>query len=234
RLKAAHQVHQTASGMLGVVCVDKQCGAFRIHLCEARERVHLVGVRLDSGDLAALAASVRAIFDSAGLTDIKVFASGNLDEYRIAELLRSGAPIDGFGIGTSLVTSSDAPSLDAVYKLQEYAGTPRRKRSPAKATWPGRKQVFRHYAVDGRMQQDVIAAEGDEQPGEPLLNRVMANGRRTAPAESLADIRRRAALELSRLPEALRRLDAPVCAYPVQVAPSLHKLAEEVDAVTQG
>ncbi len=135
----------------------------------AHRKVGIGGVRLDSGDLGALATSVRSIFDEAGLTRIRIFASGNLDEYRIAELLKSGAPIDGFGVGTSLVTSSDAPSLDAVYKLQEYAGTPRRKRSPAKATWPGRKQLFRHYGGDGRMQRDVLAAEGDEQPGKPLL-----------------------------------------------------------------
>lgn len=198
----------------------------------ARRNAAIGGVRLDSGDLAALAKSVRSIFDGAGLTGIRIFASGNLDEYLIAELLRSGAPIDGFGVGTSLVTSADAPSLDAVYKLQEYSGTPRRKRSAAKATWPGRKQVFRYYGSDGRMQHDVIAAESDEQAGEPLLVRVMANGRRTAPAESLALARKRAATELERLPDGLRGLDAPVQAYPVHIAPSLRRLAHEVDAMT--
>jgi nicotinate phosphoribosyltransferase len=196
----------------------------------ARRGIAIGGVRLDSGDLAALAKSVRSIFDRAGLTSLQIFASGNLDEYRIAELLKAGAPIDGFGVGTSLVTSADAPSLDAVYKLQEYAGKPRRKRSAAKATLPGRKQVFRHYGGSGRMLHDVIAAEGDQQSGEPLLAPVMLNGRRTAPSESLAEIRTRAAADLERLPPALRGLDA--AAYPVRIAPSLRKLAREVDAMT--
>ena len=103
------------------------------------------GVRLDSGDLAVLARSVRKILDEGGLSLTRIFASGNLDETRSANLIAAGAPIDGFGVGTSLVTSADAPSLDAVYKLQEYAGKPRRKRAQGKSTRPGRKQVYRHY-----------------------------------------------------------------------------------------
>ena len=196
----------------------------------APRKIEIGGVRLDSGDLGALAKSVRSIFDAAGLSAIRIFASGNLDEYRIAELLRAGAPIDGFGVGTSLVTSADAPTLDAVYKLQEYAGRPRRKRSAGKATWPGRKQVFRHYGRDGRMLNDVIALEGDAQGGEPLLVPVMEQGRRTAPAESLGVIRKRAAGELARLPGALRALDPAPVPYSVHIAASLHKLADEVDA----
>ncbi|MGZ8263808.1 MAG: nicotinate phosphoribosyltransferase, partial [Burkholderiales bacterium] len=103
----------------------------------AQRGIRIGGVRLDSGDLAALSRSVRAILDAGGLRAAKLFVSGNLDEERVDALFRSGAPIDGYGVGTSLVTSSDAPSLDAVYKLQEYAGKPRRKRSVSKATWPG-------------------------------------------------------------------------------------------------
>jgi nicotinate phosphoribosyltransferase len=196
----------------------------------ASRKIEIGGVRLDSGDLGALAKSVRSIFDAAGLSAIRIFASGNLDEYRIAELLRAGAPIDGFGVGTSLVTSADAPTLDAVYKLQEYAGRPRRKRSAGKATWPGRKQVFRHYGRDGRMLNDVIALEADAQGGEPLLVPVMEQGRRTAPAESLGVIRKRTAGELARLPDALRALDPAAVPYSVHIAASLHKLADEVDA----
>ena len=106
-------------------------------------------VRLDSGDLSALSRSVRRILDQGGLADVTIFASGGLDEDSIAALIGGGAPIDGFGVGTSLTTSSDVPALDCAYKLQEYTGTPRRKQSPGKATWPGRKQVWRRYGSDG-------------------------------------------------------------------------------------
>jgi nicotinate phosphoribosyltransferase len=197
-----------------------------------RERgVAFAAVRLDSGDLSALARSVRSIFDAAGFTGIRIFASGNLDEYRVATLLQSGAPIDGFGIGTSLVTSADAPSLDAVYKLQEYGGKPRRKRSTAKATWPGRKQVFRRYAPDGRMDCDWLTEESDPAQGEPLLAPVMKNGCRVTAPEPLAVIRERAAADLARLPERLRALAPAEPPYPVHVSPRLRKLADEVDAM---
>jgi nicotinate phosphoribosyltransferase len=114
-------------------------------------------VRLYSGDLDLLARRVRARFDEAGLSRIEIFASGNLDEHRIADLLARGAPIDGFGIGTSLDVSSDEPALDCVYKLQEYAGRPRHKRSTGKATWPGRKQVYRRRLESGEFATDVLS-----------------------------------------------------------------------------
>jgi nicotinate phosphoribosyltransferase len=193
--------------------------------------ITIAAVRLDSGDLGALAKSVRSIFDTAGFSDIRIFASGNLDEHRVEALLQSGAPIDGFGIGTSLVTSADAPSLDAVYKLQEYAGRPRRKRSAAKATWPGRKQVYRRYGSDGRMESDWLTEESHPAQGEPLLALVMQNGRRVAAPESLAVIRERAAADLERLPDRLRTLAPADSSYPVHVAPSLRTLADEVDAM---
>ncbi len=138
-----------------------------------------------------------------------IFASGNLDEYRVRDLVSAGAPIDGFGIGTSLVTSSDAPFLDAVYKLQEYAGKPRRKRSTGKATWPGRKQVHRHYDARGQLEHDVVTVESDRQSGEPLLVPVMTNGRRLHPAEGIDAARSRAAAQLASLPERLRLLERP-------------------------
>src|SRR5438874_2645120 len=136
------------------------------------------GVRLDSGDLVALAKSVRAILDAGGLQDVTIFASGGLDEDALADLLRAKAPVDGFGVGTSLTTSSDVPAIDFVYKLQEYAGAPRRKRSDKKGTWPGRKQVWR-YDADGRMAGDRIALDQASAPAaasageEPLLHCVM-------------------------------------------------------------
>jgi len=185
-------------------------------------------VRLDSGDLASLARAVRAILDDGGLKETTILVSGGLDEEIIEGLLASGAPIDGFGVGTSLTTSSDAPSLDCAYKLQEYAGRPRRKRSPGKATWPGRKQVWRRFDGEGRMREDVVGAETDAPAGEPLLVPVIANGRRLGPSPSLADLRARAAAGLARLPLPLRSLD-PAEPYPVRISESLHRLAAEAD-----
>ncbi|HEX9672598.1 MAG TPA: nicotinate phosphoribosyltransferase [Burkholderiales bacterium] len=195
----------------------------------AQRGIRVKGVRLDSGDLAALSRSVRRILDEGGLSEATIFASGNIDEYRIRDLLAAGSPIDGFGVGTSLVTSSDAPYLDAVYKLQEYAGTARRKRSTGKATWPGRKQVFRHYDRADRFEHDVITVEGDERPGEPLLVPVMRNGRRLHASESLAAVRERAAVQLAKLPERLRALEPAASPYRVEIAPALRKLAAQVD-----
>ena len=185
-------------------------------------------VRLDSGDLTALAKSVRKILDQGGLAEVAIFASGGLDEDSVAEFARRGAPIDGFGIGTSLTTSADVPNVDCVYKLQEYAGLPRRKQSEKKATWPGRKQVWRRYGADGRMAGDILTIEGHDKAGEPLIKPVMQNGRRLQPPEPLAGIRQRAKRELELLPESLRRLE-PDATYPVEVAPELQKLAAEVD-----
>jgi nicotinate phosphoribosyltransferase len=180
----------------------------------------LKGVRLDSGDLDALSRQARRILDDAGHRDAIIFASGNLDEERVAALVAAGAPIDSFGVGTSLSTSADAPYLDAVYKLEEYAGRPRRKRSTGKATWPGRKQVWRQLDGAGRFSRDVITAEGDRQPGEPLLAPAMAGGRRLA-RPGLAEARARCAADLARLP-------APA----VEISPALRRLADEVDRRT--
>jgi nicotinate phosphoribosyltransferase len=186
------------------------------------------GVRLDSGDLVALANSVRGILDRGGLADVTIFASGGLDEDSLAEFARKNAPIDGLGIGTSLTTSSDVPAVDCAYKLQEYAGVARRKRSAKKATWPGRKQVWRRYGADGRMEGDILALEGHDKPGEALLQLVMQGGRRLRPSPPLDDIRLRVKRELERLPEPLRRLE-PGTTYPVEVADELVMLAAAVD-----
>jgi nicotinate phosphoribosyltransferase len=186
------------------------------------------GVRLDSGDLIALARSVRQILDAGGLQGVTIFASGGIDEGDLAAMARQRAPIDGFGIGTSLTTSFDLPALDCAYKLQEYAGLPRRKRSTGKATWPGRKQVWRHYGPDGRIVRDVLSVEGDAQAGEPLIEPVMRGGRRLSPRPALAELRARAARSLQRLPEPLRRLQ-PGASCPVVVAEALERLAEAVD-----
>ncbi len=192
-----------------------------------RAGIRIKGVRIDSGDLAGHARQVRTILDAGGLEHVIIFASGDLDEFVLRDMLAAGVPVDGFGIGTRLDTSSDMPYLDCAYKLQEYAGRARRKRSEGKATWPGRKQVYRRHDADDRMAADVVTLESDPQPGEPLLIPVMRGGRRLAPPPSLADVRRHVARSLARLPEPLRRLDA--FDYRVEIAPALHELAAEVD-----
>jgi nicotinate phosphoribosyltransferase len=194
----------------------------------AREGIRIQGVRIDSGDLADHARKVRAILDAGGLRDVKIFASGGLDEHDLLDFARTGAPIDGYGIGTSLVTSPDAAALDCAYKLQEYAGVPRRKTSEGKATWPGRKQVFRRFGADGRMASDVLARDGESQAGTPLLRPVMRGGIPVAPLPPLDESRKTAAASLAALPEAHRRLDEGA-SYPVAVSEALRGLVREMD-----
>ena len=193
------------------------------------EGIAIKGVRIDSGNLAGLARKVRRILDDAGLADVRIIASGGLDERRIARLVAAGAPIDGYGIGTDLATSSDAPALDCAYKLQEYAGAARRKRSTGKATWPGRKQIYRQLGADGRIAGDVLTLDGDVHDGTALIRPVMRAGRRLAAAPALAEARAHARDELARLPAHLRELEVspPV---PVTVAPALRALAARLDA----
>jgi nicotinate phosphoribosyltransferase len=192
-----------------------------------REGVPVDAVRLDSGDLAGLAREVRSALDAAGCSRVRVVASGNLDEFEIAQMVAAGAPIDAFGVGTRLDTSADAPYLDCVYKLQEYAGRPRRKRSTGKATLPGRKQVFRELAADGRLQAHVIGRADEELPGRPLLEPCMRAGRRLA-RPALDAVRAHARREVDALPEACRRIDSP---EPLRArhSPGLLALAERVD-----
>ena len=185
------------------------------------------GVRLDSGDLADHARKVRHILNDGGLSSVEIFASGNLDEYRVKQLIDGGAPIDSFAIGTAMTTSADAPSLDCAYKLQEYADRPCRKRSEGKATWPGRKQVYRYY-TEGRFDHDVISTLDDRQDGEPLLIPVMKDGRRLSPSARLVDLRARTAAQFAQLPDSLRELGTSP-AYDVQISPALKSLALAVD-----
>lgn len=194
----------------------------------ARDGIKIKGVRLDSGDLADHACKVRRILDDGGLKEATIFASGSVDEYVLARLQERNAPIDGYGIGTHMDTSADAPYLDCAYKLVEYAGSARRKRSEGKELWPGRKQVFRSYDNDGRMIGDVLTLAGDRLGGEALIQPVMRAGRRIAPPVPLNESRARALRELSRLPEALKQL-AHVPEYPVRISPALQRLAREVD-----
>ena len=194
-----------------------------------RERgIQIRGVRLDSGDLIQGARIIRRILDDGGLDDAAIFVSGNLDEWVIDEIIREEAPVDGFGVGTKLDTAEDRPYLDCAYKLQEYAGTARRKQSEGKATWPGRKQVYRHYDDAGRMIGDTLTLAEDEREGAPLIRPVMERGRRLAESPSLAAIRERLQRQLERLPDGHRHL-GPAPEYPVEISEGLRALAREVD-----
>jgi nicotinate phosphoribosyltransferase len=191
--------------------------------------IRIKGVRIDSGDLADHAHRVRAILDDGGLHETTIFCSGNIDEYSLSTLVHAAAPIDGFGIGTHLDTSNDAPYLDCAYKLQEYAGKARRKRSEGKATWPGRKQVFRRYDARGQLQEDCLTLESDAQEGEPLLTLVMRGGQCLAGAqESLSTIRDRVSRGLRSLPPLMRGNDtAP--RYRARIGTALQELTVATD-----
>jgi len=211
---------------------DTEAAAEKVtHLAAAwKERgIKIKGVRIDSGDLGNEAQKVRAVLDQAQLRDITIFASGNLDEYLLRDLAETQAPIDGFGIGTKLDTSSDAPYLNCAYKLQEYAGRPRRKHSEGKATWPGRKQVHRLVDDFGRMTNDILDFH-DRASVAGLLVPVMRKGKRLAQAPPLADVRQYAIDQLAHLPDRLRTLDR--CdPYAVTISPSLQECARGLDAL---
>ncbi len=191
----------------------------------AAEGIRTRAVRLDSGDILALSKEVRSFLDRNGLGDVEIFVSGSIDERGIGRLLAGGAPIDGFGVGTKLDTSEDAPYLECAYKLVEYAGKPRLKTSAGKATLPGRKQIFRRMNR-GAIAGDTITLDPERPGGEPLLRKVMEKGRRLEKAPDLAAIARYTGDQLRALPGNLRRLetDPP---YDVRISPALLKLREE-------
>jgi nicotinate phosphoribosyltransferase len=184
-------------------------------------------VRLDSGDLLELSRGARRILDEAGLAHVGIFASGGLDEEAIARLVREGAPITGFGVGTAMGVSEDAPSLDMAYKLVSYAGTGRIKLSPGKALLPGRKQVFR-CERGGLAVGDVVGVHDEAHPGRPLLSCVMRAGARLSTAPALEAIRATAREERGRLPDGTVSLAIADPAYRVEVTP---KLAAWRDAI---
>lgn len=227
--------HPNANTML-IDTYDTEAAARKLATLAQRLRprgITIQAVRLDSGDLGEHARRVRAILDADGLEGVRIFASGNLDEYAVRELVADGAPIDGFGVGTRMNTSADHPYLDCAYKLQEYAGEPRRKRSEGKATWPGRKQVYRQRDAAGRLAGDVLTTGDDAPCGEPLLQPVMRGGQRLAPPPPLAALREHAAAELSALPEALLALEPAATPYRVHVSEAMRALARHVDSVQQ-
>jgi nicotinate phosphoribosyltransferase len=181
-----------------------------------------LGIRLDSGDLGALAHESRAILDEAGLHGVRIFASGGLDELEVDRLVGAGAPIDAFGIGTRMGVSADAPYLDSAYKLVEYDGRPMMKLSSNKATAPGRKQVFRGPEGDSIGLREEPLPEGHE----PLLVPVMRGGERSGPNRTLDTARALFRADVDRLPEGARRIRHPERA-PVRTTAALEELTEK-------
>ncbi len=208
--------YDTLAGVRHVVRLARELGS----------DFHVRAVRLDSGDLAALARDTRRLFDEAGLQHVTIFASGGLNEDDIDRLLTAGAPIDGFGVGTDMGVSRDAPSLDIAYKLVEYAGKARLKLSTGKVLLPGRKQIYR-VDRDGHADHDVLALRDEDVPGRALLQRVMAAGVRTSAGRvTLAQARAHATDALQRLPTRLRDLAPARPPYTVVVSPGLARAAE--------
>ncbi len=185
----------------------------------------LTGIRLDSGDLDELSRGARAMLDEAGLAQLKIVASGGLTEKRVEALVKAGAPIDIFGVGTEMSVSADAPCLDIAYKLTEYAGAGRMKLSSVKSTMPGRKQVFRQES-DGVAVRDVIARADEACDGTPLLQQVMRRGKRLSPPTGLSAIRDRTARQIGKMPQELRALAPASRGYPVAVSDRLRSETE--------
>lgn len=183
-----------------------------------------LGIRLDSGDIAELSKKARRMLDRAGLRHVRIVASNSLDEFAIDDLVRGGAPIDVFGVGTKMGVSADYPYLDSAYKLVEYDGRPVMKLSRNKVTAPGRKQVFRR----SRPFADLLGLhEEDVPPGrERLLEPVMKGGKRVGGRPSLAESRSRFQADLASLPASSRALRSPKSS-PVRTTDALRKLSAE-------
>jgi nicotinate phosphoribosyltransferase len=186
-------------------------------------------IRLDSGDLVDLSFGARRRLDAAGLAQVTIFASGSLNEDEVARIVAAGAPIDGFGVGTDMGVSRDAPSLEIIYKLVEYAGRGRLKLSPGKSILPGRKQIYR-VEQDGVATHDLLASHDELALGRPLLEPVMRAGVRTSARISLDKARAHARAELERLPAKIRALEPTPASYQVQIS---EKLSRARDALSR-
>jgi nicotinate phosphoribosyltransferase len=208
--------YDTLDGVRKVVELSRELG----------RQFQVRGIRIDSGDLAALSREARTILDRAGLEQVSIFASGDLDEKRIADLVQGKAPFDAFGVGTHLVTSADAPFLNCAYKLVEYAGMPRMKLSTGKATLPGRKQIFRRRD-NSHCVGDLIARQDETHPGERMLQHVMSDGRRLARAPDLAQARQYCRTQIASLPVPVIEGGAD---YAVTVSAELRQETEQVQA----
>jgi nicotinate phosphoribosyltransferase len=196
--------------------------------------IRLGGIRIDSGDLVESSKKVRKILDDNALGFAKIFVSGDLDEYKITELLKADAPIDSFGVGTKMGTSADRPYLDGIYKLCETQTAdgkfaPIMKLSKDKITLPGRKQVYRFTNGDGTFKRDTITLADEPAVGEPLLVKVMEKGKLTIELPTLEQIRARTTENIAKLPTKYKALtNAP--AYPVELSQKLQELTETLKA----
>lgn len=210
--------YDTLDGVRKLIALAKELGSdFKVR-----------AVRLDSGDLAQLAKVSRKLLDEAGLNQVQIFASSGLNEYKIAKLLEADAPIDGFGVGTELAVSADAPDIDLSYKLVAYDGRPRMKLSSEKVILPGRKQVFRVYE-NGQMVRDVIAQVDEDLEGERLLQQVMRGGKRLdAGSISLKKAREHAQAQLEALPTEYKALERVEKCYLVEISAALTETSERL------
>lgn len=195
----------------------------------AAQHIVIKGVRIDSGNLVESARKVRAILDRGGLKSTKIFLSNSLDEYGLSTIKTAQAPVDGYGIGTRMITSSDYPYLDCSYKLVEYDGKGRRKRSAAKETWPGAKQIYRQYDDNGFLQKDILTVDGDTLQGKPLIQPVMEQGKTLLQLPSLRESRQHVQAELATLPEPFRQVNSTT-SYTLEISSALRLLTEKVDA----
>ena len=191
----------------------------------------LNAVRLDSGNLLTISQKVRQILDDHGLNYVKIFASGDLDEYIIEKLVKKGAKIDAFGVGTRMSTSMDRPYVDVVYKLsgkvEEGNFVPAMKLSNGKVTLPGKKQVFRRKDKNGKCVEDIIGLEDEDVKGERLLRKVMKDGRITCEMPPLEEMRKTTLRNLSELPERYKRFRNP-SSYRVELSNRLTKIRKQV------
>jgi nicotinate phosphoribosyltransferase len=211
--------YNTRKGIENAVCIG-------LYLKEKGFR--LLGIRLDSGDIVSLSKLARGLLDKAGLKFTKIFASGNLDEFKIKKLLKQGSRIDNFGVGTNMGTSIDAPCLDVVYKLSEVSDEsgnfcPVMKLSSGKVTYPGRKQVFRIKDAKGCFAKDILAKDTERITGSPLLKKVVSGGRIIYKFPSLEKIRSYLKDNLARLPDKFKEINS-THRYPVIISPGLRKL----------
>ena len=211
---------------------DTQEGVRIAIRCALKMRVlghSLRGIRLDSGDLLKLSQMSRKMLDDAGLHSVRIFASGGLDEFSIESLVQSGAPIDGFGVGTRVGTSADAPYTDFVYKMVKYARRSIMKLSDDKVTLPGPKQVFREFDQNRTFRGDIIGCDPDAELGdqtEPMLRVVMERGKRLQPETELEQVRAHFKNQFARLPAELKAL-RPRGSYPVKLSDKLRELTRK-------
>ena len=217
--------YDTIAGARNAVTVGKE-------MASRGER--LQGVRIDSGDLAGLAREVRKIFDAADMKDVKIIGSGGLDEFDLAEFADTGVPYDSYGVGTKMGVSADAPWTDCAYKLVEYDGRPVLKLSTGKVSWPGAKQVLRLRDAQGKLKNDVVTRRDENIPdAEPLLKKVMAQGKTLAPLPSLEQSRAAFLEEFGSLPDAMKSIRNPEH-YSVEFSGALKELRDAVERKVAG